>query len=77
MFNFRIISCTDGTDVIDMTLKTPYNSLTAVKMMEYTEVEKRLEYMDRVAEMERREQERKRKMARNPLHRLVCIFRSR
>ena len=32
MFNFRIIACADGTDVIDTRLKTPYSSLTPSQM---------------------------------------------
>ena len=32
MFNFRIIACADGTDVIDTRLKTPYSSLTHAQM---------------------------------------------
>ena len=42
MFNFRIISCADGTQVIDETLKTPFNSLTPLQQMEYEEVDNML-----------------------------------
>jgi len=74
MFDFRIIACGDGTEIIDMSLKTPYNALTAVEMVEYTEMEKRLAYMERMRKREQEEAERKRKMARNPLYRIVCIL---
>lgn len=38
MFNFRIVICDDGTEIIDRHLKTPYNALTAVQMIEYVEM---------------------------------------
>jgi len=38
MFNFRIISCEDGTEVIDQRLKTPYESLTPYELVEYVKV---------------------------------------
>ena len=37
MFNFRIINTPDGNQIIDTTLKTPYDSITAVEMLEYME----------------------------------------
>ena len=73
MFNFRIIDMPDGSQVIDPSLKTPYNALTAVEMLEYTEMDKHLAYMDRQAERNRKEAERKRRMAQNPFYRLVCL----
>lgn len=39
MFNFRIILCADGTQIIDETLKTPLNSLTPLQLVEYEEVD--------------------------------------
>lgn len=39
MFNFRIILCADGTQIIDETLKTSLNSLTPLQQMEYEEVD--------------------------------------
>ena len=39
MFNFRIIRCADGTDTIDRKLKTPYNALTPLQLIEYTEMD--------------------------------------
>ena len=39
MFDFRIIICSDGTEIIDKTLKTPYDSLTPVQLVEYTEMD--------------------------------------
>lgn len=39
MFDFKIINLSDGNQVIDRNLKTPYNVLTAVQMVEYIEVD--------------------------------------
>lgn len=54
MFNFRIINLPDGNQVIDRTVKTPYEALTPVQMVEYTEMDNRMAFMDRM--------ERKRKI---------------
>lgn len=73
MFNFRIIICDDGTEIIDRHLKTPYNALTAVQMVEYMEMDARLSFMDRIENKARREAERQRKMVQNPFYRLACV----
>lgn len=73
MFNFRIIACADGTDIIDTTFKTPYSSLTHVQMEEYIEMDKKLAYMERMKEKERRKMEHKRKVARNPFWKIACL----
>lgn len=77
MFNFRIIACADGTDVIDTRLKTPYSSLTHAQMEDYIEMDKKLAYMERMKEkehkrMEHKKMERKRKTRRNLLYRVAC-----
>lgn len=73
MFNFRIIDTADGTQIIDRQLKTPYSSLTPVQMVEYTEMDARLSFMDRIERKARREAEHQRKMARNPFYKLACV----
>jgi hypothetical protein len=73
MFNFRIIICADGTEIIDRSRKTPYNSLSAVQMVEYTEMDNRLASMDRRERRARQEKERKQKLERNPLYRFVSM----
>jgi hypothetical protein len=73
MFNFRIIKCADGTEIIDRSLKTLYASLTAVQMLEYAEMDNRLASMDRMERKLRREAERKQKLARNPLYKFACM----
>ena len=46
-FNFRIIKAGIGTEVIDNTLSTPYNSLTSLQMMDYINVENSLYFAER------------------------------
>lgn len=46
MFDFRIIDTPDGNQVIDPSLKTPYDSLTPSKMIDYIEMDKQMTYMD-------------------------------
>ena len=70
MFNFRLINTPDGNQIIDTTLKTPYESLTALQMLEYMEIENQLSRMER---KQRREAEKQRKQARNPLWKLACF----
>lgn len=74
MFNFRIIDTADGNQIIDRQLKTPYAALTPVQMVEYTEMDARLSFMDRIERKARREAERQRKIARNPFYRLACVI---
>jgi len=73
MFDFRIIDTPDGNQIIDRNLKTPYNALTTVQMVEYLEMDNRLAYMDRVERKARAEAERKRKLARNPIYKMACL----
>ena len=75
MFEFRIITCADGTEIIDRSLKTPYKALTPIQMVEYLEIDNRLAYMDRMEREARAEAERKRKLARNPIYKLACLCR--
>lgn len=73
MFDFRIIDTVDGNQIIDRKMKTPYNSLTPVQMIEYMEMESQLAVMDRIKRKARREAERKQKLAENPLWKIVCF----
>lgn len=70
-FDFRIIECANGVEIIDMRQKTYYHQLTPCEMVEYLEIDNQLEFMDRVERKARAE--RKRKLARNPLWRLACL----
>jgi len=74
MFNFRIITCPDGTQVIDHSLKTPYSSLTPVQMEEYMEIDTQIAVMERLKRKAKRESEHKRKLKCNPLYKAACMF---
>ena len=73
MFNFRLINTSDGNQIIDTTLKTPYDSITAVEMVEYIEVDAMLEHMRRIERKQRREAERKRKFTYKLFHKVACM----
>lgn len=47
MFDFRIIDTPDGNQVIRRDLKTPYNALTPLQYIEYTNMEVQLYIADR------------------------------
>ena len=71
-FDFRIIRCANGNDLIDETLKTPYAALNPVQMVEYTEVDNNLAYMRSIERQKRREAERQRKLACKLFHKVAC-----
>lgn len=72
MFDFRIINTQDKNQIIDRSLKTPYNSLTPVQMVEYTEMDKQLLYMDRI---ERKHKQKKIKWFNRILFIIKPFFR--
>lgn len=73
MFGTRIIACTDGTEIIDRNLKTPYKALTPIQMVEYIEMDVQLAIMDKMERRAKEEAERKRKLARNPIYKMACL----
>lgn len=73
MFEFRIINTADGTQVIDSTLKTPYNSLTIEQFQEYLEVSKCVEFLELLKIKERREEEHKRKFIYKLARKVACV----
>ena len=73
MFDFRLFNTADGNQIIDRTLKTPYESLTPLQMLEYMEVDNQLSFMERLEKKQRREAERQRKISKNPLWKLACV----
>ena len=73
MFNFRLINTPDGNQVIDTTLKTPYDSITPIEMVEYMEVDARLEYMKRIERKQQREAERKQKFTYRFMYKVACM----
>ena len=72
MFEFRLINLSDGNQIIDTTLKTPYDSITPIEMIEYIEVDAQLDYMERLERKQKREAERKRKFTYKLFHKVAC-----
>ena len=73
MFEFRIIDTADGNQIIDRNLKTPYNTLTPLQMLEYMEMDNQLAIMDMIERKAKQKAEHMRKVARNPFYRLACM----
>ena len=73
MYDFRIILCADGTEIIDRSLKTPYSTLTPAQMAEYQEMNIQIAISDRMKRKAQREEEERRKRERNLLYRLACL----
>ena len=74
MFDFRIIDTIDGNQIIDRRLKTPYNALTPLQMIEYTEMDIQLDTMDRMKRKARIEAGRRWRIVRNLLWKLACFY---
>ena len=72
MFDFRIIDTPDGNQVVRRDLKTPYNALTPLQYIEYTNMEVQLYIADRQKKKFLKETYRRRKLARNLFARLAC-----
>lgn len=64
----------DGNQVIDMGLRTPYESLTAAQLVEYTEMSDQIAFAERMKREAWRQEEKRRKLARNPFYRLANAF---
>lgn len=73
MFEFRIIDTPDGNQIIDRNLKTPYNALTPLQMLEYTEMDERLSFMDRIERKAKERAARRKNLKNNPLRKIACI----
>ena len=69
MFNFRIITCPDGTQIMDPSLKTPYSALTPDQMEEYMKMDDQIAVIERLERKTRRENNRK----RNPFYKLASV----
>lgn len=72
-FSFQLIDMGNGSQVIDESIKTPMDALTPEMQMEYMEVDVQLAFMKMIQKKDRKEAERRRKRARNPLWRLACL----
>ena len=67
MFNFRIINTPDGKQIIDRSLKP-------TQMMEYTEFDNQMAFMDRMERKAKQKAEHMRKFVKNPLYKLACMI---
>ena len=72
-FDFKIIECADGIEIIDRRQKTYYSQITPCEMVEYMEMDVQLAIIERIERKARAEVEHRRKLARNSLWRLACI----
>ncbi len=75
MFDFRIINLSDGNQVIRRDLKTPYNALTPLQMVEYTNMEVQLYVAERQKKKIQKQAGQQRKLARNLLRKFACLCR--
>ena len=73
MFDFRIINTPDGNQIIDRSLKTPYNALTPLQMLEYTEMDERLSFMDRIERKAKAQAAHRKNLENNLLWKIACI----
>lgn len=74
VFEFRVVSLSDDVQVIDQTLKTPYDALTPLQMEEYMQIDAQLYYVDRMKREAWRQEEKRQKLVRNPFYRLANAF---
>ena len=72
-FDFGIVVCPDGTEIIDRKQRTFYHQLTPTQMMEYIEMDVQLELMDRLKQKAREEAGHKRRFASNLLWKFACF----
>lgn len=73
VFSFRIINTPDGNQVIDSSLKTPYDSLELSEMIEYIEMDKQMAIMDNMRKRQQKEEERRYRLENNLLWRLAYL----
>lgn len=72
-FDFRLIEGEDGTQIIDNSVKTPMDALTPERQIEYMEVDRQLAVISGIRAKERREEQRRRKLEKNPFWRFACF----
>ena len=73
VFKFKIITVSEGTQVIDRRTTTLCSALTPLDLLEYMEMDAELAYMDRLERKARAEAERRRKLMYNPLYRIALL----
>lgn len=74
MFDFKIIECADGLEIIDRRQRTPYTALTPLQMVEYIEMDVQLAIMDMMERKAKEETGRKRLVSvRNQIYKIACF----
>ena len=58
-FDFKIIECADGIEIIDRRQKTDYSQITPCEMVEYMEMDVQLAIIERIERKARAEQGQK------------------
>ena len=58
-FDFKIIECADGIEIIDRREKTYYSQITPCEMVEYMEMDVQLAIIERIERKARAEQGQK------------------
>lgn len=58
-FDFKIIECADGIEIIDRRQKTYYSQITPCEMVEYMEMDVQLAIIERIERKARAEQGQK------------------
>ena len=58
-FDFKIIECADGIEIIDRRQKTYYSQITPSEMVEYMEMDVQLAIIERIERKARAEQGQK------------------
>lgn len=76
MYDFRIITCADGSEIIDHSLKTPYSALTPTQMTEYQEMAIQIAISERMKRKTQKEEERRLKRKRNLFYKLTSIWQN-
>ncbi len=75
MFDFKIIECADGLEIIDRRQRTPYTALTPFQMVEYIEMDVQLAIMDMMKRKAKEETGRKRLVSvRNQIYKIACLW---
>ena len=72
-YNFRIIKCQDGSEIIDERLKPPLDTIDGVLAAEYQKVQDALDIIHKKEEKRQKEASAKQKKERNILFKIACL----
>lgn len=72
-YDFRIIRCRDGSEIIDEKLKTPLDSIDGVLAAEYQKVQDALDIIHKKEKKRQKEASVRQKKERNILFKIACL----